>query len=81
MSMLIVQLSLSALSQMFAIFEFICAQSPQSMKGLIIGLSFAIKGLFQLIATSFVAPFLFWKPSLPSCGSGYYLSSVVSASL
>ena len=27
-----------------ALYEFICSQSPHSMKGLLIGLSFAIKG-------------------------------------
>ena len=30
-------------------FEIICAQSPHSMKGFLIGISFAIKGLFQLL--------------------------------
>jgi hypothetical protein len=34
-----------------AIYEFICAQSPHSMKGLLIGTHFAIKGIFQLVAT------------------------------
>ena len=32
-----------------AIFEFICAQSPHSMKGLLIGTYYAIKGVFQLV--------------------------------
>ena len=30
-------------------FELICAQSPLSMKGFLIGILFAIKGLFQLL--------------------------------
>ena len=32
------------------VFEFICAQSPHSMKGFLIGVFFALKGLFQLVA-------------------------------
>ncbi len=40
-----------------AAFEFICSQSPTSMIGLFIGLFYAIKGLFQLIATILLSPF------------------------
>ena len=43
---------LNALGAMFfyvALFEFICAQSPHSMKGLLIGVYFAIKGVYQLL--------------------------------
>ena len=46
---LILQLTLSALSNMLiyiGVLEFICSQSPTSMKGLLIGLMYAIKGLF-----------------------------------
>ena len=53
-SLLLIQLTLSALSNMLiytAVFEFICSQSPRSMKGLLIGLLYAIKGLYQLLAT------------------------------
>jgi hypothetical protein len=32
--------------------EFISAQSPQSMKGLLVGVFFAIRGLFQLITST-----------------------------
>ena len=42
-SLLFIQRCLSALSHMLiniALYEFICAQSPHSMKGLLIGLSF-----------------------------------------
>ena len=42
-----------------SIFEFICSQSPHSMKGLLIGVFYAIRGIFQLIgALSFMFPFL-----------------------
>ena len=51
---LVPQQCLSALSVLFiypALYEFICAQSPHSMKGLFIGLSFAIKGLFEFLSS------------------------------
>ena len=65
-----------------AMFEFICAQSPHSMKGLLMGLFFALRGLFELLGAVFVVPFSFgpWEnlsPTLPSCGFYYYLLSVV----
>ena len=50
---LITQYSLNALGYKImllyiAVYEFICAQSPHEMKGLVIGTFFAIKGIFQL---------------------------------
>ena len=45
----VLQHTLSSLSDMLiyiGVFEFICSQSPTSMKGLLIGLVYAIKGLF-----------------------------------
>ena len=48
---------LSALSHMLiyiAVLEFICSQSPHSMKGLLIGLFYAIKGLYQVFAALLV---------------------------
>ena len=51
--------------------EFISAQSPHSMKGLLVGVFFAIKGLFQLSSAILLLPF-----SLPhSWGMGQYSSS------
>ena len=50
---LIIQFILNALSYLLlyvSAFEFICAQSPHSMKGLLIGTFFAIKGVFQLLS-------------------------------
>ena len=52
-------------------FEFISAQSPHSMKGLLVGVFFAIRGLFQLSSAILLLPF-----SLPhSWGRGQYSSS------
>ena len=52
---LIPQQCFSALSVLFiypALYEFICAQSPHSMKGLFIGLTFAVKGLFEFLSSA-----------------------------
>ena len=81
--LLIVPLVLTSLSHMLiytAVFEFICAQSPHSMKGLLIGLLYAIKGLYQLLATLLVVPFAAGyadNPSHLSCGFYYYLVNFV----
>ena len=80
---LIVQHTLSAVSNMLiyiGVFEFICSQSPTSMKGLLIGLVYAIKGLFQLIAALVTIPFYApWngKSTFPSCGFYFYLMGLV----
>ena len=52
-----VQRSLTALFTMLlypALYEFIIAQSPHTMKGLLVGLSFAIKGLFEFLGLAVV---------------------------
>ena len=67
-----------------AAYEFIYSQSPHSMKGLMIGTFFAIRGTFQLLgALVFIFPFLVWKStsSFPSCGFVYYLVNMVVAFL
>ena len=66
-----------------AIYEFIYSQSPHSMKGLMFGTFFAIRGVFQLLgALVFLFPFFGWKlspSSFPSCGFVYYLVTMVVA--
>ena len=58
-------------------FEFICAQSPHSMKGVLIGIFFAVKGLFQLIGVlGILLPFSFWQNS-PRAGLVYFLLNIV----
>ena len=68
------------------VLEFISAQSPQSMKGLLIGVFFAIQGIFQLIST--IVLFLFstntiWVrkhvTAVTNCGFGYFLFTCVAA--
>ena len=60
-----------------ALYEFICAQSPHSMKGLFIGLSFAVRGLFELLASLLLIPFTFPRQTFPSCGMEYYMLVIV----
>ena len=67
-------------------FEFISAQGPHSMKGLLVGVFFAIKGLFQFISAAAVVPFAIpniWDRihSVINCGFGYYLFTIVVASI
>ena len=42
--------------------EFISAQSPQSMKGLLVGVFFAIRGLFQFINSIIIIPLSLKQP-------------------
>ena len=49
---LIIQYSLNAVGYILlhiAVYEFICAQSPLAMKGLVIGTFFAIKGSLSIV--------------------------------
>ena len=65
------------------VFEFISAQSPHFMKGLLIGVFFAIKGFVQLISSLVLFPFssdTIWSkgyiidhPPVTNCGFGYLL--------
>ena len=72
---------LSALADMLfdiAILEFICSQSPYSMKGLLLGIFFSIRCLFQGIAVIPTVPFgTRWKIESLSCGSGFYAMCIV----
>ena len=70
-------------------FEFISAQSPSSMKGLLIGVFISVKAFFQLISGIVLIPFS-WKslwdsehmrehPPVINCGFGYLLFMCVVA--
>ena len=82
---LLFQFSLNAVSYLLiyiASYEFICAQSPQSMKGLLIGTFFAIKGIFQLLGVvlySAIGVRCGVKHHFPICIFVYYLISIVIA--
>ena len=80
---LVIQCILNAIGYMLfyiSTFEFICAQSPRSMKSVLICGFFAIKGGFRLLGDLVLyAPFLNWhfSYSFPSCGFVYYLINAV----
>ena len=77
----ITQHVLSSLADMLfdiAVLEFICSQSPYSMKGLLLGIFFSIRSLFQAISIISVIPFgTVWKIESLSCGSGFYAMYIV----
>lgn len=69
--------------------EFISAQSPSSMKGLLVGIFFSIRAFFQLISAVALIPFSYrplWDsqhlreyPTVTSCGFGYFSFTCVVA--
>jgi len=55
-----------------ALWEFICSQSPQYMKGILFGLFYAIRALYQLLAIIItLLVFYYWKYTAIDCQSGY----------
>ena len=72
---------LSALANMLfdiAVLEFICSQSPYSMKGLLLGIFFSIRSFFLAMAIISIVPFgVYWKMESLSCGSGFYAMYIV----
>ena len=72
-------------------FEFISAQSPHTMKGVLVGTLFALRGFFLFVGMISLFPFALdevWKhgrlgddPPVTSCGFGYYLVTTVVALL
>ena len=69
------------------VLEFISAQSPQSMKGLLVGVFFAIRGLFQLLNSIVIIPLslkhpwasgeMLENPPVTNCGFVYLLFTCV----
>ena len=71
---------LSALVNMLldvAVYEFICAQSPYSMRGLLLGICFSTRSLFQGLAIISMVPLGQWKILVPSCGTVFYLMNII----
>ena len=71
---------LSALADMLfdiAVLEFVCSQSPYSMKGLLLGIFFSTRSLFQGITFLSILPFVNWQIESLSCGSGFYATVIV----
>ena len=64
------------------VLEFISAQSPHAMKGLLLGVFYAVRGMFIVIGCALVFPFAntLWHSrdgKLFDCGLSYYTFSVV----
>ena len=63
--------------------EFISAQTPHTMKGVMVGMLFMLRGISQLLSSIFILPFSarVWrhKHSVISCGFGYFLLTVAIA--
>ena len=82
-------LGIAPLVVMTTALEFISAQSPHFMKGLIVGILFTITGLFQMIGALALLPFSakeIWNtanmranPLITNCGFGYFLFTFVVA--
>ena len=70
------------------VLEFISAQSPQSMKGLLVGVFFAIRGLFQFLNSIIIIPLslkhpwasgeMLENPPVTNCGFVYLLFTCVA---
>ena len=62
-------------------YEFMWAQAPSTMKGLILGIMYAFLGLSAMLQSAISAPFLFihtsWRNLPLSCGIWYYLMQMV----
>ena len=81
-ALLILQQILSAFSRTIfyiAVYEFICSQSPHFMKGFLLGLFYATRGLSEVLASLLMLPFALhlYKELLPSCGTVYYIVNAV----
>ena len=70
------------------VLEFLSAQSPQSMKGLLVGVFFAIRGLFQFLNSIIIIPLslkhpwasgeMLENPPVTNCGFVYLLFTCVA---
>ena len=62
-----------------SVYEFICCQSPQYMKGLLLGLFYATRGFYQFVAANIVWFMIKeWNSTIMSCRSGYYLLNILT---
>jgi len=75
------QHTLSALSETLlytTVWEFICSQSPQDMKGMVFGMFYAIQGFYQFIQAVLSVPFFrSWSVEVLSCGSTFYILNLM----
>ena len=57
--------------------EFILAQTPKSMRGILVGLWYGVSGLMSIVNTSLVLPFLNIKSGPLGCSFYYFLTKSV----
>ncbi len=72
-------MALSILLVQISLYEFICSQSPNSMKGFLIGLSFAISGILQTLLYGLLAVVSQVQTSYLNCGNIYFFLCVCLA--
>ncbi len=76
----IVVVSIGEMLVSISAFEFICAQSPYDMRGLILGLYFMINSLYMgaicMILTAFALGFKDYAGTSLSCGTWYIISII-----
>ena len=74
-------IGLSIVFHSTAVYEFVFSQSPHNMKGLLMGVIYAIEGIFQLLGLALQAPFYLGyadsMTSVLSCSSVYILILLV----
>ena len=57
-----------------SVWELICCQSPQFMKGLLFGLFYTIRAFYRfLAAATIISLYYFWKSQLVSCNLIFYI--------
>ena len=80
-NIIIIQLIVAGFSRLLiytGVFEFICSQSPHSMKGLLIGMFYTIRGFYQVLAALVMLPYSYLGAHMyPSCGFYFYLMNIV----
>ena len=84
-------LGIGPLLVLITVLEFIAAQSPHSMKGLVVGLFYTISSFFTLLGSVALLPFSqkhIWQsqhmkehPPVTNCGFGYFLFTCVVATI
>ena len=63
-----------------SVYEFICCQSPQYMKGLLFGLFYALRAFNQSLGAATMYLFIrHWYSTSLSCGSAYYIFTLCIA--
>ena len=76
----IVIMTVGELLVILPILEFVCAQAPYSMRGLMIGIVFMVYGVYVALGSALLAVFsggMKGKHILPSCGTWYFLTVIL----